>query len=114
MLCASRGTVQPFAEQRTEVERGEKLNPERALAILEQARFESVQLTASRRDYARRAFVLPRCRRMAREPLGNPALPRRLSRGREEQSGTASGLEFELELHPFILAERADIGCPTR
>ena len=53
MLCASRGTLEPLAEQRAKVERGEKLNSERALAILKQARLESVQLTPRGRNDAR-------------------------------------------------------------
>ena len=113
MLAASRRTVEPLAEERAKIKRREKLNTKRALATFEQARLESVELPARRRDYARRALVLPCGGRMHREPLRDPALPRRLRRGREEQSGTASGSKFELELHPFILAERADIGCPT-
>ena len=113
MLCASRRTVEGFAQHRPQIERRQELNTERALPILKQARLESVELAACRRDYARRALVLPRGGRVLRKPLRDPTLPRRLRRGREEQSGTASGLKFELELHPFILAERADIGCPT-
>ena len=114
MLCPSGRTVEPLAEQRAKIERGEELNPEGALAILKQARLEAVEVAACRRDHTRGPLVLPRGVGMLREPLRDPALPRRLRRGGEEQSGTASGLKLELQLHPFILAERADIGCPTK
>ena len=82
------------------------------MAGLEQARLDRVELSARRRDNARRPFVLPGRGGMPLKPLRDPALPRRIRGGSEEQSGTAFGGKFELELHPFILAERADKGCP--
>ena len=100
-------------KQRAQVRRRDELHAERGLICREQPRLQGVRMSACRHNDQNGPRMLPRLAADVRKPIRNPALPGRVGRRREEQSGTAFCLKIELQLHLLTLAERADKSCPT-
>lgn len=99
-------------EKSAEMKRSEELEAERGLAGGEEAIAEGQRLATGGSNDDRGTFALPRLLAGAVKPACNSTLPRCFRRGGDQRARAASGLEFEFELHPPILAEGTDKDCP--